>query len=55
MERSREKVILYVRILRVDSLVSIDTFTLMLKNFSGILSAKYQDIEGIADMPAYVS
>ena len=42
----------YVRISHINSLVSIDTFiwTLKLKTLPGILSSKYQDIEGIDDM-----
>ena len=47
--------ILYVRILHVNSLVSIDTFVWTLKTFPGILSSECQDIEGISDISARVS
>ena len=45
----------YVNILHVNSLVSIDTFAQTMKTFPGILSSKYQYIEGISDMSARVS
>ena len=47
--------ILYVRILHVNSLVSIDAYVWTLKTLPGILSFKCQDIEVIADMSYRVS
>ena len=44
----------YMHMFQVYSLVSIDTFTLMLKTFHEILLSKCQGIEGIADTSACV-
>ena len=45
----------YVRILHVNSLVSIDTLVWNLKTIPGILLSECQDIEGISDMSAMPS
>ena len=52
---SGEKIYIVRAYFHVYSLVSIDTFTLTLKTFHGILFSKCHNIEGIADTSARVS